>query len=127
MTLIFNFELTFLNTFLAIDQSPSHPIRSKFPKFNVFKECSNVLILNDFLFLAVNSFIQLTAIALLPFSTAKLLELANYIHTHNITAFHQKYIIFYLWDYPLTFLLRHMNRIIIGVNLPQLELLNLVF
>src|SRR5919112_5282474 len=100
MTLMFNFELDVLNTFLAIDQSPSHPIRSKFPKFNVFKGCPNVLILNDFLFLAVNSFIQLIAIELLPFSTAKLLELANDFHT-QYQAFHQKYIIFYLRYIPV--------------------------
>jgi hypothetical protein len=40
----------------------------------------------------LNSFIQVTAFSLLPFSIAKLLELANNIHTHiHMTIFSQKY------------------------------------
>ncbi len=77
ITLIFSFELTFLNIFLAIDQSPSHSIRSKFPKFKVFNEYFEIDILNDLLFLVINSFIHLIAVSLFPFSMAKLLELAS--------------------------------------------------
>ncbi len=48
-----------------MDQSPSHSISSKFPKFRVFNECFEIDILNDLLFLAINSFIHLIAISLL--------------------------------------------------------------
>src|SRR5215217_4523957 len=93
MTLIFNFPLTFLNAFLAMDQSPCHSTRSKDPKFKVFKGYFETDILNDLLlFFMLNSFIQVTAFSLLPFSIAKLLELANNIHTHiHLTLFLQKY------------------------------------
>ena len=93
MTLIFNFPLTFLTTFLAMDQSPCHSIRSKDQKFKVFKGYFETDILNDLLlFFMLNSFIQETAFSLLPFSIAKLLELANNIHTPiHLTIFPQKY------------------------------------